>query len=156
MDLAGTRVAVIEAARGALRRGARYRLPPPADILAAVEAADRAHDAALGQLREAEADSARRAAADPVLGMRTAALRAALAARLGTTVMQSWFATLAAESLQGGRLTVSVGPKFVREWVASNYEQAIVEAACAALGPVQRVDIVLTPQRSAPGAGAAA
>jgi hypothetical protein len=52
-----------------------------------------------------------------------------------------------------------VGPKFVREWVASNYEQAIVEAACVALGPVQRVDIVLTPQGAAgraTGAGAAA
>jgi hypothetical protein len=145
VDLKHTRIAVIEAARAALRKGARYRLPVPADILAAVEAAEKAHDEAIASGRKAEAESARRATADPALGERTAALRGALEARLGPQVVASWFATLAAERVENGRLTISLSTKFARQWVQSHYAHAIAEAASTVLGPVQHVDVVAPP-----------
>jgi hypothetical protein len=145
VDLKHTRLAVIEAARAALRKASRYRLPVPADILAAVEAAEKAHDEAITSRRRAEAEIGRRTTADPVLGARTVALRAALEARLGPHVLAEWFATLAVERLEGGRLTISLSPKFTRQWVQKHHAQAIADAASAVFGPVQHVDVVAPP-----------
>jgi hypothetical protein len=149
VDLAGRRAAVLELARAELRKAARYRLPPPADILAAVDAAEQAHDAAVAAGLKAAADSARRTAADPALGNLTAALRAALEARLGAQVCAAWFATLAAESCEDGRLVVSASPQFARTWIATHYEAALVEAGSAVFGALRRVDVVAPPAQEA-------
>jgi hypothetical protein len=147
VDLASKRIAVLEAARASLRKAARYRLPPPADILAAVDAAETAYDERLEASRATAAAVERRWADDPELARRSEALRAALLARVGEAVFREWFAGVAAEAVEGGRLVVSAPTRFVRAWIEKNYQQALTDAAAAAFGtPVARVDVVAPPQ----------
>jgi len=153
-DLAGARPAVLDVARAEIGRRARYRLPPRADILAAVEAAGKVYDDRGRAEHEARAAASARRAADPALAARSDALREALRAGVGEKAFAAWFEALAVEAvgplLSGERrLTVSAESRFKREWIATHYAAAVAAAAGPVFGPVGRVDVVEPGQASA-------
>lgn len=69
--------------------------------------------------------------------------RATLKAKLGEDVYSSWFYCLEFESFDGGKLTVSVPTKFLKNWLQTHYSDALLSSCAVAFEGVERVDVVL-------------
>lgn len=69
--------------------------------------------------------------------------RATLKANLGDDVYSSWFYCLEFESFEGGKLTLSVPTKFLKNWLQTHYSDALLSSCAVAFEGVERVDVVL-------------
>jgi hypothetical protein len=83
------------------------------------------------------------AAPPPDLDDHSGRLHAALATRVGAEVYAAWFPTLRVESVEGGRLTVSVTSKQVKNWLEQHYPDHLIGAASAVLQPVRLVYVTV-------------
>jgi hypothetical protein len=96
-----------------------------------------------GSWQNVSTQAATPAGRPPGLDERTDRLHAALEDVLGMKIYGDWFKTLRIEDLEGERLTVSVTSKFLKTWVEQHYSDQLAGVARAALGGVQRVDVVV-------------
>jgi hypothetical protein len=79
----------------------------------------------------------------PDLDERSSRLHAALERRVGPDVYGGWFKSVRVEDLHGDRLTVSVTSKLERDRIDQHYGAPLIDAARAALGTVERVDVTV-------------
>jgi chromosomal replication initiator protein len=77
-------------------------------------------------------------------------VRAMLRAQLGEDIFTSWFNALEFESFDGTTVQVSVPVKFLRNWIQSHYEDALLACCKAEFKSVERVEVLLRQ----PGCGA--
>ncbi|MFO1088692.1 MAG: chromosomal replication initiator protein DnaA [Hyphomicrobiales bacterium] len=64
-----------------------------------------------------------------------------LKAALGEDLFSSWFARMDAESLDDGRLVLSVPTRFLRNWIITHYADTLTKAAEAEFGPLTGVSV---------------
>ncbi len=77
-------------------------------------------------------------------------VRAMLRAQLGEDIFTSWFNALEFESFDGVTVVVSVPVKFLRNWIQSHYEVALLSCCKAEFKGAERVEVTL---RQPGGAG---
>ncbi len=77
-------------------------------------------------------------------------VRAMLRAQLGEDIFTSWFNALEFESFDGSTVKVSVPVKFLRNWIQSHYEDALLSCCRAEFKGAERVEVLLRQ----PGGGA--
>ncbi len=70
-------------------------------------------------------------------------VRAMLRAQLGEDIFTSWFNALEFESFDGATVQVSVPVKFLRNWIQSHYEDALLACCKAEFKGAARVEVVL-------------
>ncbi|HRY06967.1 MAG TPA: chromosomal replication initiator protein DnaA [Hyphomicrobiaceae bacterium] len=73
-----------------------------------------------------------------------------LRAQLGEDIFTSWFNAMEFESFDGSTVQVSVPVKFLRNWIQSHYEDALLACCKAEFKGVERVEVLLRQ----PGGGA--
>ena len=76
--------------------------------------------------------------------------RAMLRAQLGEDIFTSWFNAMEFESFDGSTVQVSVPVKFLRNWIQSHYEDALLACCRAEFKGAERVEVLLRQ----PGGGA--
>jgi chromosomal replication initiator protein len=81
-----------------------------------------------------------------------AALRAAVADRVGKKRFDLWFGTSSRLELAGDQLTIVVPNRFFREWLSSNFRAAIESACRATLGKLPPLEFRVDASLAAPGA----
>lgn len=69
--------------------------------------------------------------------------RRGVIAEVGEDAFESWFKAVELESLQNGKLTVSVPVPFMKRWIDAHYDQALLRGAQRADAFVDRVEIVV-------------
>ncbi len=77
-------------------------------------------------------------------------VRAMLRAQLGEDIFTSWFNAMEFESFDGSTVQVSVPVKFLRNWIQSHYEDALLACCKAEFKGAERVEVLLRQ----PGGGA--
>lgn len=76
--------------------------------------------------------------------------RAMLRAQLGEDIFTSWFNAMEFESFDGSTVQVSVPVKFLKNWIQSHYEDALLGCCRAEFKGAERVEVLLRQ----PGGGA--
>jgi len=64
-----------------------------------------------------------------------------LKATLGEDLYSSWFARMEAETLEDGRLALSVPTRFLRNWIITHYADTLTKAAESEFGPLSAVSV---------------
>jgi chromosomal replication initiator protein len=64
-----------------------------------------------------------------------------LKATLGEDLYSSWFARMEAETLDDGRLVLSVPTRFLRNWINTHYADTLAKAAESEFGPLTAVSV---------------
>lgn len=77
-------------------------------------------------------------------------VKISLRARLGEEVVSQWFKPLEFQSFDGRVLKVTVPVKFLRNWIQSHYEDAIVACAAPEFVGLERVEVLLRQPSAAP------
>jgi hypothetical protein len=108
----------------------RTVMPALPEVLGACERAQLEHNAEMRATKQQIAIRAQEAV-EPATSSRTEALRERLRDRLGRDKADAWFNELVCESFADGCLTISVGPKFKRNWIKNNYDEQLRECAAA-------------------------
>jgi chromosomal replication initiator protein len=101
-----------------------------------VDVLDEAQSEAPAEQQETATD-----AAD--LKARWSRVRATLKARVGEEVYSSWFYCLEFESLEAGKLKLSVPTKFLKSWLQNHFSEALLSSCALAFAGVDRVDLVV-------------
>ncbi len=70
-------------------------------------------------------------------------VRAMLRAQLGEDIFTSWFNAMEFESFDGSTVQVSVPVKFLRNWIQSHYEDALLACCKAEFKGADRVEVLL-------------
>lgn len=70
-------------------------------------------------------------------------VRAMLRAQLGEDIFTSWFNAMEFESFDGALVQVSVPVKFLRNWIQSHYEDALLGCCKAEFKGAERVEVLL-------------
>lgn len=70
-------------------------------------------------------------------------VRAMLRAQLGEDIFTSWFNALEFESFDGATVQVSVPVKFLKSWIQSHYEDALLACCKAEFKGAERVEVLL-------------
>ncbi|MCB1515524.1 MAG: chromosomal replication initiator protein DnaA [Hyphomicrobiaceae bacterium] len=76
-------------------------------------------------------------------------VRAMLRAQLGEDIFTSWFNAMEFESFDGATVQVSVPVKFLRNWIQSHYEDALLACCKAEFKGAERVEVLLRQPGSA-------
>lgn len=71
------------------------------------------------------------------------AMTEVLAGRIGPDSYRAWFRALKFEGYERGVLTLSVPVEFIRKWIVGHYDEELTEAARAAFGAVERVELLV-------------
>jgi chromosomal replication initiator protein len=82
-------------------------------------------------------------------------VRAMLRAQLGEDIFTSWFNALEFESFDGTTVQVSVPVKFLRNWIQSHYEDALLACCKAEFKSAERVEVLLRQPGGVAGKAAA-
>ena len=69
--------------------------------------------------------------------------RAMLRAQLGEDIFTSWFNAMEFESFDGATVQVSVPVKFLRNWIQSHYEDALLSCCKAEFKGAEKVEVLL-------------
>ncbi len=84
-----------------------------------------------------------------------AAIRGRLRQEAGEAAYRSWLRELALGSVRGQKVRLTVPSRFMRDWIAGNYGEALLRIWQDELPEVEAVDVVVTPRApAAPMAGA--
>lgn len=78
-------------------------------------------------------------------------VRAMLRAQLGEDIFTSWFNAMEFESFDGATVQVSVPVKFLRNWIQSHYEDALLACCRAEFKGADRVEVLLRQPGGATG-----
>ncbi|MDE0391514.1 MAG: chromosomal replication initiator protein DnaA [Rhodospirillales bacterium] len=80
-------------------------------------------------------------------------VRARLLAEVGQATFASWLAPLTLVDVDGDQVTLGVGTRFLRDWIASHYAHRITALWGEELSGIQNARIVIDAGLSAPGDG---